>query len=171
MRNTDLVWYACYGSNLSYDRFLHYLEGGEYEGRRYKRCSDPTPPRDSRIRSFRGRMYFANHSRWERKGAAFFDPAGEDAVIMRLYLITREQLNYVKTEECDRDEWYGHEVRLGEEDGIPVITLTSVRPNPYNAPSARYVEVIRNAMIHECGITEEDADDYLNRCMKGGMTV
>ena len=170
MRNNDLVWYACYGSNLSYDRFLHYIQGGWYEGKWYEPCSDPTPPRDSRIRSFQGRMYFANRSRWEGKGAAFFDPDGEESVIMRLYLITREQLAHVKTKECDRAEWYGREVRLGEEDGIPVITLTSVSPNPFNAPCARYVEVIRNALIKECGISEQETGEYLNRCLKGGIT-
>lgn len=170
MNKTNPVWYACYGSNLSYDRFLHYIQGGWYEGKWHKRCADPTPPADSRIRFYKGRMYFANRSRWEGKGAAFFDPDGEESVIMRLYLITREQLDHVKTEECDRDEWYGREVCLGEEDGIPVITLTSVRPNPFNAPSARYVEVIRNALIAECGMAEEDADVYLKNCLEGGRS-
>ena len=28
MRENDKVWYACYGSNLSAERFSYYIEGG-----------------------------------------------------------------------------------------------------------------------------------------------
>ena len=40
------VWYACYGSNLSKERFLFYVKGGfcKLNNKDYKGCADKSEP-------------------------------------------------------------------------------------------------------------------------------
>ncbi len=44
----DYVWYACYGSNLLYERFKCYILGGTFNGngRYHDGCQDKTLPKD-----------------------------------------------------------------------------------------------------------------------------
>lgn len=46
LKRNDMVWYACYGSNMHLDRFKYYIEGGLYtvNNRYYEGCSDKTLP-------------------------------------------------------------------------------------------------------------------------------
>ena len=48
MEKNNLVWYACYGSNLLKKRFLCYIQGGKIEGckKSYFGCDDKSPPID-----------------------------------------------------------------------------------------------------------------------------
>ncbi len=92
-----LVWYACYGSNLNRERFMHYIRGGRPEGssRDHRGCTNRQPPRDDKRIEINHRLYFSGLSRsWNNSGVAFIDTgeckAGE-ATLGRMYLITREQ--------------------------------------------------------------------------------
>jgi len=42
----NLVWYACYGSNIMYERFMYYIQGEIFFGnnRPHTGCNDKTPP-------------------------------------------------------------------------------------------------------------------------------
>ncbi len=53
-KDTDYVWYAAYGSNLSNERFLNYIEGGVYRltGKYCDGCSDKSRWIDECIKSF-----------------------------------------------------------------------------------------------------------------------
>ena len=165
MNKNDKVWYACYGSNLSAERFRHYIQGGEYEGKVYGACVNTDLWETSMVRRYPGRMYFGNRShRWHDHGVAFYDPEGEGTVIMRLYLITWEQLMHVRDWEGASDRWYGNIVPLDEEDGVPVFTLTSLRRNPGNYPGNLYMCLIKRALVEECGIPEDEAGKYLAEC-------
>ena len=65
----DRVWYACYGSNLSEERFGYYIFGGYFaaQDRDYKGCNDKTPWSASEIKTFKGSIYFGNDSpKWPR---------------------------------------------------------------------------------------------------------
>ncbi len=161
----DYVWYACYGSNLSADRFRCYIEGGlcKENGNVYTGCrKDRSLWTDSRIRRYPGRIYFANKSSaWEEKGVAFYDPDAKGETIMRLYRITKEQLQEVQKQEGLWPQWYGRMIELGTEDGLPVYTITNEVPITRNAPSEKYLSLIRRALIQECGVPEDEAEEYL----------
>jgi hypothetical protein len=59
--SSKLVWYACYGSNLNYERFMCYIQGGLPPGRseRNNGCRCQSPPKDSRTISLKFGLYFA----------------------------------------------------------------------------------------------------------------
>ena len=171
-KDSDRVWYAGYGSNLSAERFACYIQGGvcRENGKTYDGCTDRTLWTDSCLRDYPGRMYFGQKSRsWKEndaaKGVAFYDPAQPGKTHMRLYQISRAQLHEVQAQEGLSPNWYGRLVTLGvHEDGCPIYTFTSeVRQEP-NAPSEAYLNLIRTALIEECGLTGAEADAYLNIC-------
>ena len=166
----EYVWYACYGSNLSADRFKCYIEGGicAENGRSYSGCRyDKSLWIDSEIRRFPGKMFFANNSgSWYGKGVAFFDPDAEGETIMRLYKITKEQLDEVQDQECSRPNWYGRKVSLGKNnDGCEIITITNAIPISKNEPSEQYLSLIRKALTTECALSDSEAHDYLLKCL------
>ena len=162
MNGNDLVWYACYGSNLCAERFRYYIEGGlcPLNNRPYKGCSDKTLWRASRVQRFKGKRYFAQSSgTWGGKGVAFYNPDADGCVTMRLYLITREQFKEVQEQEGKSDSWYGRIIDLGTDDaGIPIYTFTSKRRGEPNAPSENYASLIRTALIEECGLSQAEAE-------------
>ncbi len=163
----EYVWYACYGSNLSSKRFKCYIEGGvcEENGRNYGGCySDKSLWIDSKVRKFPGTIFFANNSgSWDGKGVAFYDPDAEGEVIMRLYKITKEQLDEVQKQEGPSQRWYGRKINLGTEgDGCPIYTITNGVEISHNSPSEKYVSLIKRALIEECDLHVDEADKYLN---------
>ncbi len=168
MQDSDPVWYACYGSNLSARRFACYILGGilPETGREYAGCSDRTVWREDRVRVFPGRMYFGNESRQWQGGVSFFRPGRSGETLMRLYRITYGQLKEIRQQEGASDAWYGRLVCLGYEDDVPVFTLTSEEPRPENAPGDAYLALIRSALIGECGVCEQHADRYLKGCLR-----
>ncbi|WP_323095786.1 histone deacetylase [Intrasporangium sp. YIM S08009] len=117
----DHVWYAAYGSNLSRDRFTHYLAGGRPSGaaRGYDGARDASEPLGDVPLTLEGQVYFAWQSRTWGGGIAFYDPdasgrvvgdGGSDAggagaaggasgVAARAYLVTREQFSDVASQE------------------------------------------------------------------------
>ena len=170
MKESDEVWYACYGSNLCADRFKCYIEGGTCKdnGRYYEGCrNNKSLWTDSKVKRFPGTMYFGNESgSWGGKGVAFYTDAYKGETIMRLYKITWGQLLEVQRQEGSSSNWYGNVLCLGiDEDGCPVYTLTSDNIRKKNAPSENYVKLISRALVEECGILEDDAAAYLSHCV------
>ena len=107
----DLVWYASYGSNLLYDRFMCYINGGTPEGssKRCEGCSDRTPPQDRKSITIPHELYFAENSRsWEGKGVAFVKSQRNEnfQTLGRMYLITREQFVQIVRQENGRSPDY-----------------------------------------------------------------
>ena len=116
INNEDIVWYACYGSNLSEERFLYYLEGGTcpLNGKTYRGCDDASYWKETAYAKVRGEMYFGNSSpSWNHKGVAFFDPNTEGTTYMKLYSIKQSQLLGVQRQEGLSDNWYGRILCLG----------------------------------------------------------
>jgi hypothetical protein len=164
MKTNDKVWYACYGSNLKAKRFECYIIGGycPCNGKYYRGCTDKTMWAESKTRNFNGELYFGNESRtWGGNGVAYYDPEKTGTVIMRLYLITWGQLLDVQKQEGKSSSWYGRLVSLGNEDGIPVYTFTSEFRHEFNPPSDKYLAVIRDGLVNECGVSENEAGAYL----------
>lgn len=162
MAETEKVWYACYGSNLSADRFKSYIVGeiNPANGIREDGCKDTSLWTDEKIKTFPGRLYFARSSgKWDHGGVAFIDPNVDGTIYMRLYLITREQFLEVQGQE---GAWYSKRVDLGvAEDGNPIYTFTAPYRYRSNPPSKKYRDWIEKALVDECGISRDVAATYL----------
>ena len=143
------VWYACYGSNISFDRFRYYITGGTYPltGKEHKFCSDKTLPTESAPILIPFEMYFGNKSpSWDYCGVAFFDTSKPSVVVGRAYLITDEQFEEVHQQEGLSRDWYDKIVDMGVYRGYPIRTFTNSSRRPENAPSPKYLQVIAQGM-------------------------
>ena len=163
----DEIWYACYGSNLSADRFRLYIEGGYFEltGRSYSGCRNKELWKDTDFRSFPGRLYFGNNSgTWFNTGVAFYEQKNDYRTYMRLYKITWEQLLDLQTQEGASANWYGKRICLGiHEDGCPIYTITSETKRKENKPHELYIQLMKEALIEECGVEAKMVKRYLGR--------
>ena len=152
----DVVWYAGYGSNLSKKRFMLYIE---------KCHKDHLISDDEDHAWFPGQMYFGNESgRWNNKGVAFYDPNVPGKTFMRMYKVTRQQLEEIQNKEGRR--FYGRKHNLGiHQDGYPIYTLTSETRFSSNPPDESYFSLILEALSEENKFTEKEANRYLDKCL------
>lgn len=184
----NLVWYAVYGSNLLYDRFMHYLQGGIPSGssKAYEPCNDPNPPKDEKLFELQHELIFARNSTpWQNGGVAFINrqPNPHIRTFAKLYLITKEQFNHVSKWETGggpindinineaisegssifkRPSWYGLVLYLGEVDNIPVLTLTDEKPiEVYTKPSPQYLTQIVNGLRDTYKLSNDEIYQYL----------
>ncbi len=101
----DRVWYVCYGSNLSYDRFIAYIAGKRSpdhpNGPEYPACKDTTPPSKQAPVPLHRAMYFAKKSRtWDDGGVAFVSLEQDSGnTLARAYLITLQQFEHLAIHE------------------------------------------------------------------------
>jgi len=190
--DNNLVWYAVYGSNLLKKRFGCYIAGGTPEGSKveYPGCRDKTPPREDRPTSLKHALYFAGHSKSWDAAIAFVRHASSDALTYgRMFLISYAQFNDVVRQENARDvpgaivvppfddlargdRWpingyrtYGLLLKIGVEDGHPVLTLTATQDDLDVAkPSEAYVKTIA-AGLNETYLSMQKSEivDYLGK--------
>jgi hypothetical protein len=144
----ERVWYASYGSNLSAQRFLTYIEGGRPPGVRTRHigCRDATPPLDDIAIRYTGALHFACESgRWGGQGIGFLDDTRTSQALGRAYNITSEQFDDVVaqengglrkgtptplTEVLDKGSLttasglYSQLVHIGDYNNMPVVTFT-----------------------------------------------
>lgn len=151
----QLVWYTCYGSNLSRERFLCYLKGRKIPGRTQaeRGAKDPSDPVKDKPVILPYQLYFALHvDGWDGSGVAFIDLKQDTyaKTYGRSYLITEEQFFDVVRQEnlmppdapivLDYDalkkngsvvlfegDYYGRLLYLGESEGYPCYTFTAIK--------------------------------------------
>jgi hypothetical protein len=180
------IWYVAYGSNLSWDRFCKYLQGGKPEGseRNYPGCRDTSDALDSFGLLMTGGVYFAGQSSGWGAGMAFYDAGATGQVAARAYLITTEQFVDVLAQETRRpsgltldlepvfqgDSYttgvggYPLLVRVGERGALPLVTFT----RPWNtasllaAPSAPYLAAMAIGLHEAHGWSEVQINRYLS---------
>ena len=92
----DYVWYCSYGSNMLYERFRLYIEGGtaDFVDRIYKGCADKTLPSKSEGFNIPYEMYFAKRAaHWENLGVAFLKHKRNEHAntLGRIYKIRQDQ--------------------------------------------------------------------------------
>jgi len=130
----DLVWYVAYGSNILAERFMCYINGGQFRnnGRDHKKCPDTTPPRAKMLYELPFDMYYGNHSgSWDRLGVSFLDATKPGKAYGVAYLVTKEQFEHIYREENGgllpkpNSTWYNRILELGSIDTIPVKTFTN----------------------------------------------
>ncbi len=142
----NYVWYACYGSNMLKERFMHYIKGGvcRFNGACYRGCNDIADPVDERPFTIPHELYFGKSSpKWGSGGVAFLNPEKDESIVTlsRIYTITREQFDDIQAQEGLG--WYDEVLELGKLDGIPVKTFTHSSIVVKNRPCDSYIDVIR----------------------------
>lgn len=188
MINKDLVWYAAYGSNMSEERFLHYINGGIPSGseRNYEPCSDLTPPKDIRPYEINFELFFARESSSWKGGIAFIETEKniEIKTLAKLYLISKTQFNHLakgetqaqSTVDIDFDQavnegktvfkrpsWYGMVLFLGYFEDLPVFTLTGERPiEVFTKPSEKYISIIGSGLRQTHGLNNQEIFQYFS---------
>ena len=171
----DYIWYVSYGSNMLYERFLTYIEGGCYEegGSWNEPCADTSSPREVKAIELPYDMYFANYSgSWDGCGVSFLDITREGHALGVAYLITREQLDHVAKWENNGvfpggGSWYNTKKSLGKMDGFEMVTVTNDGIRPYNRPCADYRRTLKKGIAQNWpDMSDEDIDEYLDICIK-----
>jgi hypothetical protein len=168
MKRNDYVWYASYGSNLLYERFLTYIKGGvcKFNGVNYPGCRDNSLPKDSRPITIPYKMYYGNKSKsWGNAGVSFLDIDIKGQSLGRMYLITKEQLEDISRQEGRGDVWYNHSVNLGEYNGNDIITITNKNSRTHQKPCDKYLDVIRRGIKETYpDMIDFDVMKYLVEC-------
>jgi len=96
----DFVWYAAYGSNLSFKRFKRYIA----------KCRNDSEPVKNKPRIIPHQLYFAQSSeKWKNMGVAFIKSRVIDSrdsqTKGRMYLITKEQFNDIFHQENSKKKY------------------------------------------------------------------
>jgi hypothetical protein len=176
----DPVWYLAYGSNMSADRFTCYLAGGRPPGalRSYEGCRDRTPPGQDVGVHLPGRLRFGGVSTVWGGALAFYDRTADGTLSARAYQVTFGQFSDVVAQEARQEVeadlvatahgvWrapssvYESVTRVGEREGIPILSFTSARPGETAAPSAPYLRTILQGLAETFGWSPEEAAAYL----------
>ena len=157
------------------ERFMHYIEGGSFEGSRYHPpCEDTTPPVAVKAVDIPFGMYFANTSpSWRGSGVSFLDVTQRGKALGVAYLITEKQFEHVCRRENNGREpdpacgWYEDIISLGEMDGFEVKTITNKDLRPYNGPYPDYLETLKGGIRENWPeMSDEEIEDYLDGCIR-----
>ncbi len=182
----DSVWYASYGSNLSWARFRCYLRGGRPDGAARvlpgaRNRADPTGDQPILLD---GAVSFAWESPTWGGGIAFYDPDGEGRTYGRAYQLTLEQFADVASQEMHREPSgdpfdlialastgslelgpgrYETLHVVGEIDEVPVVTFSSHPSDELtlNAPRPAYVTMMARGLAEAHGLDGVAIIDYL----------
>lgn len=152
---TEYVWYACYGSNISRRRFMRYID----------KCTDKTPPVEDRPYEFPHSIYFAKSSEiWDNGAVAFLDDLNPGHAYGRIYKITKEQFMEVQQMEGPK---YTKGLEFLAIDALPVYSFTDIESKEEvgtGIPSKGYFDEILLG-LKECyaGMySDEELEEYLN---------
>lgn len=176
----DPVWYLAYGSNMAADRFSCYLTGGSPPGARrsYEGCRDRSRPARDVGMQLPGRLTFGGESTVWGGALAFYDRGAAGTLAARGYLITFGQFSDVVAQEARRrvtddlrpaaeGAWHGRSsvyesvLRVGEHDGVPILSFTSARSRDPMPPSEPYLLTILRGLWQTFGWTADEAAAYL----------
>lgn len=181
--NQNYVWYVSYGSNLSKQRFLCYILGGtsKYGKKSNQGCKDKALPLENRTIKIPYSLYFAlpgerkETSNWGNGGVAFITPEkveDEDLCTLgRMWKITKDQYEEVKNQEGQF--LYDHEICIGEDNSIPIYTITNKRRLNNNIrPNERYLKTVALGLKETYNMDNEEISGYLIRknAIKGNFT-
>ena len=163
------IWYVGYGSNLHEQRFLCYINGGtpRFGKKCTNGCSDKSHPMQDKPIIINYSLYFAlpdnrrKTDNWGDGGVAFIDPQKDEKskTFCRMWKITKRQYDQVKNQE---GPWYGKQISLGEDSGIPIYTITNnVTLSNIICPSDAYIKTIALGLKESYGLSDQDITDYL----------
>ncbi|MBR2704534.1 MAG: hypothetical protein IKE91_03600 [Clostridia bacterium] len=149
------VWYACYGSNINYDRFMKYINGDEKystsEG-----CEDKSEPLEERQYIFEHPIYFAGKSQIWGGGVAYLDYERPGRSYGKLYKVTMKQFEGILKQE-QRAQLYNTILLVDTIDNLPVFSFTAKHriDELLSEPSKEYLDVINKGIDDLYGNVEE----------------
>ncbi len=193
--NPDMVWYACYGSNMDLNRFLIYIQGGQLvingQVKTYRACeNDIQPPINSEPYLIQRRFYFAKESgTWNNRGVGFISAKSNKRSLTyaRLYLISKNQFSHLFASENGRRtstinyeqlcntklldfdyNFYNRVLQLNENyKGYPIITFTNKDVLPLNYPMDEYLRLISNGLKITHKLSNKDIAEYFSKSKIG----
>lgn len=181
------LWYVAYGTNLSRERFICYIQGGRLASgsRDYPGCRDPMAPEVDAPVMLPGGLRFVGVSSVWGGGLAVYDGEAGGEVAARAYLISAEQFVDVLAQETRRapgldldlspvretgrhsfgSGHYQTVANVGERDGLPMLTFTSARLAEVvdNPPSAGYLRTMAVGLAEAHGWSPRRIGRYLGR--------
>lgn len=164
----EYIWYFCYGSNISIDRFMLYINGDSNGHFAEKNgCSDQTKPVASKPYIVRRRIYFAKHSLKWNGGVAFLNYRSLGKVYGKIYKIKKTQfLDVYKQEHHLKD--YNTILYVGKYNKVPIYTFTSIyKLHDLEKPSNEYLDVIKKGIKDTyLNLSDKQIDKYLIRISK-----
>src|SRR4051812_38700552 len=130
MSESNLVWYASYGSNILTDRFRCYIAGGQPLGsqRTYEGCRDTSVPRADKPTTINHELYFSKNSPvWDNGGVGFISiqPDKTKTTFARMYLITEQQLTDVAKQETNSNNYLNINFMEAVENGNTIFKSPS----------------------------------------------
>lgn len=148
--DNQYVWYACYGSNINYDRFIYYINGDVNE--KYSTsngCSDKSLPLEERQYIFEHPIYFAGISKRWGGGMAFLDYEHDGKSYGKIYKLKMSQFKGVLEQE-QNCKLYDAILLVDYVDNLPVFTFTAQHKlcDLLNEPSDKYVEIISKGILN-----------------------
>jgi hypothetical protein len=177
------IWYVSYGSNLSRERLMCYIEGGQPAGstRKSRGCKDRTPPTEDRATGIPHALMFSFESTvWGGGGVAVL--RGPGSSIGRAYKITTEQFRDVVAQEngggppphealsdamnngsspIATTGTYDLMMSLPKIDGTPALTFTSsLVDQPASKPSIHYLRMIAIGLAESADFDTTAAANY-----------
>jgi len=164
------VWYVGYGSNLSEQRFLCYIQGGtpRFGKKHNDGCTDRTLPKENTHIAIHYPLYFAlpgsnkETTNWGYGGVAFISPHKDEKTktLCRMWKITKDQ--YIEVKKQEGSGWYNEEIEIGKEGGIPIYTITNkVDLANVLPPSEAYLKTIALGLRETYKLDNEEIADYL----------
>ncbi|MEG2351542.1 MAG: hypothetical protein RSA10_01090 [Bacilli bacterium] len=144
----EYVWYACYGSNINYDRFMYYIRGDETEKYSTKAgCKDKNEPLEFKKYVFKCPIYFAGYSKRWGGGMAFLDYQNSGHSFGKIYKIKVSQFKGILEQE-QRCKLYDAIVYVDNVESLAVFTFTAKEKlNDLNSPSHLYCQVIKEGLL------------------------
>lgn len=184
----NYVWYASYGSNISTERFLCYIKGGQAKGAMTSEvgCRDQSLPKAMENIKIYRQQYFAKASkRWQNKGVAFIGETSTKPTLGRMYLIKKDQFvdvvkqengihpndalfidfDYVQEKGTMKllDSWYGTLLYLGDHQNYPIYTFTNNKGDDNRRPpSSAYLQMIGSGIIEHYDMNLQALTDYFS---------
>ncbi len=183
------VWYATYGTGLSREHFMQFINGGQFGSktvRTYPGCSDTTPPLKTTFMALPHELYFAGNSETWGGGFVRIDPTVDRSqhTLSRAYLISMQQFKEIIAQENFRDHMvslpldaakkHGHApigdgsgnyeelVYCGVKEGYPVYSVTTGLPRQaYNPPAPAYTQLLCQGLSENKRLGTEGAMEYL----------
>lgn len=161
--NEQYVWYACYGSNINYERLLYYINGDKNEkyGTSYG-CRDKSLPLEERQYIFNNPIYFASNSKKWGGGIAFLDYEHNGKSYGKIYKIKISQFIDILQQE-QRNKLYDTILLVDYIENLPIFTFTAKHKlyDLLNEPSDKYIEVI-NKGLHNLykHLSEDEIKSY-----------